>query len=128
MRGPARRIVDLGIATGPRDVSGTRRALTRQMDRWGCSNVSDVSLVLSELETNAVAHAGRATRMTVELVGDEVRLEVDDATSCGPVVRAEGGAAGGFGMRIVERLSLTWGWHPTPTGKTVWSTLPCALR
>jgi hypothetical protein len=66
--------------------------------------------------------------MTVELRDHQVRLEVDDARASGPTMRAEGGAAGGFGLRIVDRLSDTWGWDVNPTGKTVWSVLPCALR
>lgn len=128
MRGPSRTVVDLGTAGTSREVSGTRRALAEQLTRWGCTNVDDVSLVLSELETNAVSHAGRATRMTVELQDHQVRLEVDDAEPSGPAMKPEGGAAGGFGLRIVDRLSDTWGWDVKPTGKTVWSMLPCALR
>jgi len=124
--GPWRDVFDLGTASRTAEVSGTRRALNEQLVRWGCTNAGDVSLVLSELETNAVAHAGRATRMSVELVGGQVRLEVDDPQSSGPAIRPQGTAAGGFGLRIVERLSATWGWHVNPTGKTVWSMLPCA--
>jgi anti-sigma regulatory factor (Ser/Thr protein kinase) len=128
VRGPWRIVVDLGTASSSREVSGTRRTLTEQLRCWGCTNVSDVSLVLSELETNAVAHAGEATRMTAELLDGHVRLEVDDAGSSGPTMRAQGGAAGGFGLRIVDRLSDTWGWDVNPTGKTVWSMVPCAFR
>jgi anti-sigma regulatory factor (Ser/Thr protein kinase) len=84
-----------------------------------------VLLVFSELVTNAVNHAGRAERVQVRLDEAAVTVAVEDPSPSGPLMRAEGGASGGFGLRIVDQLAIEWGWARTETGKTVWARVRC---
>ena len=80
-----------------------------------------MSLVTSELVTNAVVHAASAPHVVVGLHERRLVLEVHDSTREAPVVRtSEGRRAGGYGLRLVEALTHRWGWEPTATGKRVW--------
>jgi anti-sigma regulatory factor (Ser/Thr protein kinase) len=102
-----------------------RQALMAQLDGWHCGCLPDALLVFSELVTNAVEHAGGATRILV-LHGDQtLRFEVHDDTHGVPEVRHVAGPAGGFGLRFVDQLSESWGWDQTASGKVVWSVVPC---
>jgi anti-sigma regulatory factor (Ser/Thr protein kinase) len=76
--------------------------------------VADAQLVLSELVTNSVRHAGldggTVLRIAASLIGDVLRLEVIDEGSNGVVaVRAPTITGGGFGLNVVEMLSRAWG-------------------
>jgi anti-sigma regulatory factor (Ser/Thr protein kinase) len=112
-------------AGSPLAVRAARHALQAQLEGWECTGVSAAVLVLSELATNAVQHAGGATRIHVVHGDQTVRLEVHDDTHDRPRVRDAAGPAGGFGLKIVSRLSESWGWDQTATGKVVWSTVRC---
>ncbi len=111
-------------ADHPRAVRAARHDLREQLDAWGCGNAPNVVLVFSELVTNAVIHATGA-RVVIEHRGRFVRVEVHDTAGQRPQMRDAGDAAGGFGLRIVGELSESWGWDPSPTGKTVWSLIAC---
>ncbi len=90
---------------------------------------TDALLVLSELVTNSVRHAeapdGAPVRVTAELKDRVLRLEVADAgrdrrfTRRSPDLQA----GGGFGLQLVERLSLRWGIAESG-GTVVWCELP----
>lgn len=84
----------------------------------------DVRLVVSELATNAVLHAGTAFRLHVG-VGDEVvRLEVIDDEPAPPAVRMPAlEAASGRGLHLIDALCSGWGVVPTGQGKVVWAEL-----
>jgi anti-sigma regulatory factor (Ser/Thr protein kinase) len=91
--------------------------------------IAPAGLVLSELVSNAVMHAG--TELDVQLrLGDGVLLlSVHDT---GPDMPRTTGqpdplTIGGHGLDIVSQMSETWGVAPDPgehTGKSVW----CLLR
>lgn len=87
-------------------------------------------IVVSELVTNAVRHAGLPTEARVTLratrLGNRVRVEVIDGGrgfDREQVARVQPSAAGGFGLRIVDQLSDRWGvvrnrgmvWAEVPT-------------
>ena len=115
-------------AATPRAVSLARHRLAEQLERWQCGRTGDSLLVFSELVTNAIKHAGGATRIDVHCGDHPLRVEVHDASSAPPAMRDVGGAEGGFGLRLVDELSEHWGWERTAAGKMVWSTLdvdPC---
>lgn len=85
--------------------------------------VDDMRLVVSELASNAVKHAG--TTFTVNLRGDGLRvlLTVHDS-SPGMALEQPPGATstGGRGLAIVDRLSHDWGVdHADGTVKSVWA-------
>lgn len=74
-----------------------------------------VSLIISELVTNALLHSGAAMttsiRITARMIGDILRLSVtDDGTRADAVRQHEpAGVDGGFGLLLVERLTARWG-------------------
>ena len=84
-------------------------------------------LVVSELVTNAVAHArlpGRLVWVRFELGADELRIEVHDPGNGRPVVQqAAEGDEGGRGLWLVECLAVRWGCCPRTggIGKIVWA-------
>jgi anti-sigma regulatory factor (Ser/Thr protein kinase) len=85
-----------------------------------------LALVVSELVTNAVLHAGTAAgdpiRLQVRLRAGRARIEVRD---CGPGFDAPAPnpdplTVGGQGLLIVAALSDAWGVVRGPGGCTVW--------
>jgi hypothetical protein len=85
----------------------------------------DVQLVVSELATNAVVHAGTPFSISVSSDGAVMRIEVSDWSAAPPVMRDGAvGALSGRGLRLVAAVSGNWGVEPGPDGKTVWAELP----
>ena len=117
--------VELGEVAAAADLAPTRDALIRVLIAVERNNVNDILTVLSELETNALHHAGGATGVRALLLDDMLRLEVDDASARSPAMRPADGANGGFGLRIVDQLTVRWGYTTSGDGKTVWAILPC---
>ena len=83
----------------------------------------DVGLVVSELATNAVAHARTPYALTVSGTGAMVLVVVQDESTAVPVrVRAAATDVSGRGLSIVEHLSHDWGTEMDPRGrKSVWA-------
>ncbi|MGW4062941.1 ATP-binding protein [Amycolatopsis sp. NPDC004747] len=100
----------------------TRLALLAWTDGAG---VDDALLVVTELATNALRHAGGdpVLRLTVE--GADVRIEVFDDNPA-PPVRRPAGADGGWGLALVDRLSSVRGTARHGRGKVVWCVLPAS--
>jgi hypothetical protein len=115
--------LDIAVSVASTMAAG-RHVLQTGLRGWGCGNVDDVVVVFSELVTNAVMHTAGASRTVVTHEPPNVRLEVHDTSPVMPELRHDTDP-GGFGLRIVSRLSDGWGCVQTPTGKTVWSTVPC---
>jgi hypothetical protein len=85
----------------------------------------DVQLVVSELATNAVIHAGTPFSVSVSSDGSVMRIAVSDWSAIRPVLRDGSPAAlSGRGLRLVAAVSSAWGVDPSPDGKTVWAELP----
>jgi anti-sigma regulatory factor (Ser/Thr protein kinase) len=81
---------------------------------------ASVALMVSELATNAVVHARSAFVVTVDRTVSSVRVEVSDQGQGNPqVISATPQDPHGRGLRIVERLSDSWGIE----GRSVWFTL-----
>lgn len=109
----------LSVPAARRFVAGTLRG-------WGdAAMVDEASLVVSELVTNAVLHAGTPFSVTLDRMTDGVLLRVNDASAVQPRGRgADVLADGGRGMALVG--SLTAGWGSTADGvggKAVWALL-----
>jgi Response regulator containing a CheY-like receiver domain and an HTH DNA-binding domain len=72
-----------------------------------------VTLLVSELVTNAVVHGGGEVEVLVRLLPASVRVEVMDASSSAPVPRAAAeGDTSGRGLALVESLARRWGVTP----------------
>jgi anti-sigma regulatory factor (Ser/Thr protein kinase) len=80
----------------------------------------DVAVVVSELVSNAVSATSGPVAVSLTVWGTILRIEVTDDGPGRPQLRA-GSDRGGFGLHIVERLALAWGWHEEATAKTVWA-------
>jgi len=102
------------------------RALTGRVDGHV---LADAELVVSELVTNSVQHAGLSADDFVRVgaaVSDGVlRLEVDNPGATGTIARRDPDSEhSGFGLRIVEALADVWG--VSRKGHTrVWVELAC---
>ena len=81
-------------------------------------------MVVSELATNAVLHAGTEIEFRL-VVDDVVRMSItDECPQRQPRVRQRDlDNPGGLGLRIVDELAQSWGVHTSETSKTVWCEL-----
>ena len=91
-------------------------------------DVIDLLLVVSELVTNAVVHAGTPSVLRMLLPGRHtqgaVRVEVADLSTCPPRQRhADGEDTNGRGLELVSGLADRWGWQHEGFGKRIWCEL-----
>jgi anti-sigma regulatory factor (Ser/Thr protein kinase) len=89
-------------------------------------------LVMFELVTNAISHAGTDMLVTVSRRDDGLHLLVRDGSvvlpqrlSDAPVPAGPPSYDRGQGLHVVEMLARSWGARPTDdgTGKVVWATV-----
>jgi anti-sigma regulatory factor (Ser/Thr protein kinase) len=86
---------------------------------------SDAKLVISELATNAVVHAGTPFTVSLRPNGSTLRISVRDWSAARPLVRnAELSDLSGRGLYLVAAMAHEWGVEADPDGKTVWADLP----
>lgn len=84
----------------------------------------DAVLIVSELVTNAVVHAGTEVRVRLErLPDDAVRLEVADDSTRPLRPRRVTMARTGRGLALVDVLATRYGVEGRPNGKVVWAEL-----
>jgi anti-sigma regulatory factor (Ser/Thr protein kinase) len=111
---------------------GFARALVEAALRQWAVDDDDVlascAIVVSELVTNALNHAGVAggvAQLEVAIDDGRVRLSVADPSPLVPRMRvAEDHDVSGRGLSIVDQLSLEWGAEPCELGKLVFAELP----
>ncbi|WP_372463507.1 ATP-binding SpoIIE family protein phosphatase [Streptomyces spinosus] len=122
-----------------RDLLGVRAARAFVHDRlgsWGLEEMSEpLELVVSEIVTNALIHAGSDVDVRLRAFDDHLRLEVRDSDSNPPIPSSlslgeeeNAEAEHGRGLLIVEALADTWNSSPNGQGKTVSLTLPITGR
>jgi anti-sigma regulatory factor (Ser/Thr protein kinase) len=105
--------LELELASSIDAAAEARRALDRVGDELPGPRMRDVRLLVSELVTNAVRHAGLGPEDLIVLhlaaADGVVRAEVyDPGPGFVPVVR-EPGPEGGFGLVLLRTLSDRWG-------------------
>ena len=100
-----------------------RRFVMDALHRLALESYADAAtLLVSELVTNAVLHAGGPVTLRVLARSSLLRVEVEDESAAIPVQRHFGAeAATGRGLLLVEAMAHEWGTTSTPTGgKVVW--------
>ena len=82
-------------------------------------------MVVTELVTNAVEHAGTTVTVAVTRRGTGVHLAVADLDRRFPALASPDRSVfdRGRGLMLVDALASLWGVMPTPTGKVVWATV-----
>jgi anti-sigma regulatory factor (Ser/Thr protein kinase) len=118
--------VDLQLQSSPEAAAVARDALEPLADRLPARRLRDLRLLVSELVTNAVRHAGlrRGDRIRLVVrVGDrDVRVEVHDPGR-GFARRPpspDPARASGWGLYLVEELADRWGVDCAGRGTCVW--------
>jgi anti-sigma regulatory factor (Ser/Thr protein kinase) len=117
-----------GSRTFPNSASSVRLARRFVSDQLSAieGDLADaVSLMVSELATNSVRHAGTEFTVAVDTAGHVVRVEITDAGPGTPAPRSPSPTEpSGRGLRIVDDLSDEWGVREDGAGtKTVWFTV-----
>ena len=104
------------VPAGPAGPAMARRALTHWLSARATNGLlSDAPLVVSELVTNSLRHAGlpnaATVRVSAQLADGVLRLEVEDGGTGGAVSRRKPNRdrGGGFGLNIVDALAARWG-------------------
>jgi phosphoserine phosphatase RsbU/P len=131
----SRVVTDLAV-TLPADGSSpalARRHIRVALRDFGLEGlVDDVLLLVTELVTNAVVHAGTPVELALSSSGDGLLVEVaDQSPGSTPVVR--GGAdsessEGGRGVFLLDALADEWGTTHTRQSKTVWFRIGATRR
>lgn len=103
-----------------------RKFVDETLRRWDCGEQLDVvTLLVSEVVTNAIVHAGTEFEVSVGLTADAVRIEVTDKQSVLPTPRdAADEDTSGRGLALLDALSSAWGVETRPGGKVVWFEVP----
>jgi DNA-binding NarL/FixJ family response regulator len=91
--------------------------------------VGDGMVVVSELVTNAVVHAGTPCEVRLSQHSRSLRIAVVDFGDGTPEPRPPAaGRLGGRGLQIVDSMATAWGFAGLgPRQKLVWAELPVAL-
>ncbi|MFJ6636908.1 SpoIIE family protein phosphatase [Streptomyces sp. NPDC091376] len=119
-----------------------RRFVRTTLDEWTMllsgeiaeTLLDDALLMVSELVTNAVIHAGTAVDLCCRLEGSEIGgdqtlvVEVSDRHPARPPLPGEHDPSGvsGRGLQLVRSLAQSWGVSYEGGTKTVWFQLSCA--
>jgi anti-sigma regulatory factor (Ser/Thr protein kinase) len=128
--GPLRRVhwadVTRTFAGTREDTRAARGFALRMLEPWrGEQLAADTALVVTELATNAVLHAGSAFSVSLALSGGAIRISVGDTLPLGrAAVDQQLTAESGHGLGVVAAMATRWGVENVPTGKAVWAELP----
>jgi GAF domain-containing protein/anti-sigma regulatory factor (Ser/Thr protein kinase) len=127
---PAGALVELDLPAEAVSAARARQFVEEVFLRWGMLDAGDrhdtAMLLVSELVTNAVRHAGTALRLRVlRPTPGRVRIEVIDHAPHGSLDSrlSSEAAEGGRGLYLVESLADAWGsvaLSGAAGGKTIW--------
>ena len=122
--------VRLNVARSLSAPGKAREAIGDACDKWALSDLRHPAvLIVSELVTNAIRHAGTDVEVDAALRGPYLHLRVMDSDPAPPVLLAASDGAAlaehGRGLPVVQHYSTAWGYavNSLGTGKVVWATL-----
>lgn len=124
------RVVECELGPGPEWVKAARDVTGRVLGEWGLPGLrDDMTLVVSELVTNALQHGVAATtrqrcvRLRLAYQWPYAMCSVSDPCDIIPTCKEPSSAAqAGRGLQLVSACSRRWGWGPLAEGgKVVWA-------
>jgi anti-sigma regulatory factor (Ser/Thr protein kinase) len=89
--------------------------------------LADALLVTSELVTNAIRHGGGVRAFRLSAADEGLWITVTDRNRAWPTAPASGSGSprpGGFGLRLIRRLSKEVTITPAPGGKSIHALVP----
>jgi anti-sigma regulatory factor (Ser/Thr protein kinase)/anti-anti-sigma regulatory factor len=120
----------LRLGPTPDAPSAARRRLAEACAEWGIPDmIENAVIVVSELVSNAVQHAGTDIVVRAARRGDYLHVSVRDDDPTPPMAPDATAGPGsplderGRGLRLVGVHTAAWGSHVSADGKTVWATL-----
>jgi two-component sensor histidine kinase len=114
------------FANTPASVTQARHFATTAVGSVPSEVADAVAVMVSELATNSVRHAGSHFSVRVDREGAQIRVAVADAGSGQPAIRSPRPLEpSGRGLQIVRALANDWGVAPLKDGrgKVVWFTV-----
>jgi anti-sigma regulatory factor (Ser/Thr protein kinase) len=112
------------LPADPTSPARARGLVTQALADWGLEHLQErAALLVSEIVTNGVRHAGTGLRLALTRPAtDRIRIAVTDwAPRAGVHVRTSSrDAEGGRGLFLVDHLSDGWGSVADDARKTVW--------
>jgi len=110
----------------PASVARSRQLVAEWLAAWSQTDLIPIAkLIVSVFVENVLAHTESAPGVRLESDGSAVTVAVEDESTA-PAGRREGfgsGAVAASGLAVVAALCRTWGYAPTPSGKTVWAVI-----
>lgn len=106
----------------PSSVGEARRLVRRALTQAGREDLLETAeLLVSELVTNALVHAGTPIDVSLTVEDGGLRVEISDGSPHAPARRSYGPTAGtGRGLMLLEQMVREWGVELRERGKTVW--------
>ena len=108
----------------PASVPEARGFVRAVLAGWGVTDGDDAVVVVSELVTNAVVHAGTTATVELDLRAGLLRLDVEDlhpTKVLRPGVPATDEDEAGRGLLMTSSLTAAWGVEYRSTAKRVWA-------
>ncbi len=114
--------LDVRLEPQPASVATARRDVRDLLTRTGREDLLDACVLLvSEIVTNALLHAGTPIGLSVVVAPGGVRVEVRDGSPHLPSRRRYATTSGtGRGLQMLEAMADDWGTVADGSGKTVW--------
>ena len=124
--GPMLRISTEDLLPVRHSARHARDVVTEACLMWDLGHlIGTATLIVSELVSNVVEHAGTMMTLEVTVHSGHLHLIVHDGSAEPPVMREDRKLTepGGLGLRLVDANSAAWGFTPEAGGKAVWARL-----
>lgn len=113
---------EISLTADMRSPRAARHFVAVTLESWGLDHVVDVvTLLTSELATNAIIHGGTEFELALHTTDDVLRVDVGDRSSRRLTQRElDTSQVGGRGLFLVEAMSRACGVELHNGGKRVW--------